>query len=131
MIAIKPKEYAELPFVEKMVTRPGDYFYNAPLVGHAVAMGPGKNVMLSIRQPTRDFVVRPELLPLLHRAVNVTRAVIHSDVRRFHRWSKLTMDHDNSLYGNRKPVSQSGLLPRASRVGKRILSAVAGRLRGR
>ena len=123
-LGVTHMEYAELPFVEKLITRPGDYFYNAPLVGHAVAMGPGKNLMLSIRQPTRDFVIPPELHPLLYRAVNVTRAVIHADVDTFRKWAELMPAHDNALYGDGAAAARSRGMP------SRILSAVLRRLRG-
>ena len=124
-LGVTHKEYVELPFVEKLITRPGDFFYNAPLVGHAVAMGPGKNLMLSIRKQPRDFVIRPELHPLLYRAVSVTRAVIHADVDRFRRWAELMPAHDNAMYGDGAAVPRSRSMP------NRVLSAVLRRLRGK
>ena len=98
------EDYINLPYVETMVLRAGDYFYNPPMIGHAVAMGEGKNAMLSIRSPTREFHLSPPLQPLLYRCVNVVRNIIHADTVRFRRWHELTPLFDNELYGDGTPA---------------------------
>ena len=96
---IEREAYQNDPRVHKVHVGAGDYFFNPVMMGHAVAMGPGPNVMLSVRLPTKNVHLRPALVPLVLRQLHVVRAIIHSDVSVFHRWRGWMEKADRMLYG--------------------------------
>jgi len=128
-LEVPDADYEKLPFVETMVTRPGDYFFNAPMVGHAVSMGPGKNVMMSIRQPTRDVPLAPEWGPILQRTLNVVCEIILADAERYHRWDRLMRRHDAALYRGGPAVPQTFGRPGIKQSLKLLKSAVVRSVR--
>jgi len=97
-LSVSRDEYEKLDMVHAFTVAEGDYFYNAPLVGHAVAMGPGKNVMLSLRADSARIIPAPEWTPLMVRTIEVTRSIIHSDVKTFLRFKTLTVKHDTAKF---------------------------------